>query len=92
VVAVFAESLHSGADYIFLTGEGRHRADPVSRWLPGGIHGPSRVVDPSAFPWSDQNWRGIPLKEYVINELHTGTFTRDGFLFAGHGPSGRRRM
>src|SRR5436190_5777773 len=75
---VFAEGLRAGSDYMFLTEEGRQLPDPVSRWQPHGVHGPSRVVDPAAFPWSDQDWRGIPLKDYLIYELHTGTFTPEG--------------
>jgi maltooligosyltrehalose trehalohydrolase len=76
--AVFAEGLRPGADYMFLTDHGRRLPDPVSRWQPRGVHGPSRVVDPAAFAWSDQDWRGIPLEDYFIYELHTGTFTPEG--------------
>ncbi len=67
-----------GADYIYLLEGERERPDPVSRWQPGGVHGPSRIVDPAAFRWSDQSWSGIPLKDFIIYELHTGTFTREG--------------
>jgi maltooligosyltrehalose trehalohydrolase len=56
--------------------------DPASRFQPGGIHGPSEVVYPNDFPWSDSSWRGISLDDTVIYELHVGTFTRDG-SFAG---------
>jgi len=52
--------------------------DPVSRFLPEGVHGPTEIVDPSAFRWSDQNWRARELRDYVINELHIGTFTPQG--------------
>ena len=76
--AAFAEGLCAGADYMFLTGQGRRLPDPVSRWQPQGVHGPSRVVDSAAFPWSDQSWHGIPLEDYLIYELHTGTFTPEG--------------
>lgn len=71
-----------GADYIYVIDGERERPDPVSRWQPGGVHGPSRVVDPASFRWSDQGWSGIPLKDFIIYELHVGTFTRDG-TFAG---------
>jgi maltooligosyltrehalose trehalohydrolase len=76
--AVFVEGLRAGADYMFLKGQGRRFPDPVSRWQPEGVHGPSRVVDPDAFSWSDQRWRGILLEDYLIYELHTGTFTPEG--------------
>ncbi|NIQ29292.1 MAG: malto-oligosyltrehalose trehalohydrolase, partial [Acidobacteria bacterium] len=41
-------------------------------------HGPSRVVDPSAFRWSDADWRGIETPDLLIYELHVGTFTPEG--------------
>ena len=67
-----------GASYIYVLDGERERPDPVSRWQPGGVHDPSRVVDPASFPWSDQGWSGIPLQDFIIYELHTGTFTREG--------------
>jgi len=67
-----------GADYFYVLNGERERPDPVSRWQPGGVHGPSRVVNPALFPWCDQSWSGIPLRNYIIYELHTGTFTREG--------------
>jgi maltooligosyltrehalose trehalohydrolase len=76
--AVFAEGLRPGADYAFVTEQRGRLPDPVSRWQPRGVHGPSRVVAPAAFPWSDRDWRGIPLNDYLIYELHTGTFTPEG--------------
>ena len=56
--------------------------DPASRCQPDGVHGPSLVVDPAAFPWSSQSWTGIGLRDLVIYELHVGTFTPEG-TFAG---------
>src|SRR5690349_6935755 len=50
--------------------------DPVSRLLPEGVHGPSQIVDPKSFRWTDQQWRGLPFSEYIIYELHVGTFSR----------------
>ncbi len=67
-----------GMDYVYtLPGIG-DRPDPVSRQQAQGVHGPSRIVDPAAFAWNDQSFEGHPWKEYVIYELHTGTFTPDG--------------
>jgi len=54
--------------------------DPVSRFLPDGVHGPTEIVDPSLYSWSDGGWRGLPLEDYVIYELHIGTFTPEGTL------------
>ena len=52
--------------------------DPASRFQPEGVHGPSEIIDPSRFPWTDQDWRGIDRDEAVIYELHIGTFTPEG--------------
>ncbi len=60
-----------------LDGEGPY-PDPASRSQPDGVHGPSAVVDPRGFPWSDAGWRGVPLERSVIYELHVGTFTEAG--------------
>lgn len=52
--------------------------DPASRFQPEGVHGPSQAVDPSAFQWTDGNWENIDLADYIIYELHTGTFSPEG--------------
>ncbi len=52
--------------------------DPTSRFQPEGPHGPSEVVDPSAFHWSDVKWPGAGLEGQVVYELHIGTFTPQG--------------
>ena len=53
------------------------RPDPASHFQPQGVHGPSQVVS-SAFDWQDKNWFGLPLAQYIIYELHVGTFTAEG--------------
>ncbi|HEX7238609.1 MAG TPA: malto-oligosyltrehalose trehalohydrolase, partial [Gammaproteobacteria bacterium] len=52
--------------------------DPASRFNPDGVHGPSEIVDADAYEWQDTNWRGGPLHDAVIYELHVGTFTPQG--------------
>jgi maltooligosyltrehalose trehalohydrolase len=52
--------------------------DPVSRFQPEGPHGPSQVLDPNAFRWTDAGWRGAGLERQVIYEMHIGTFTHEG--------------
>ena len=52
--------------------------DPASRYNPEDVHGPSLVVDPRAYRWGDEKWRGRPWSEAVIYELHVGTFSPDG--------------
>ena len=52
--------------------------DPASRFQPEGPHGPSEIVDPSLFAWTDGNWRGGTLAGKILYEMHVGTFTREG--------------
>lgn len=52
--------------------------DPASRFQPSGVHAMSEVIDPVAFEWSDDAWKGRPWHDAVIYELHVGTFTREG--------------
>ncbi len=71
-----------GADYVFMVdGEGP-LPDPRSLWQPQGVHGPSRILNHGAFPWSDSKWQPPPLSAAIIYELHVGTFTPEG-TFAG---------
>ena len=56
--------------------------DPASRFQPEDVDGPSEVVDPRAYKWSDHAWNGRPWREAVIYELHVGTFTPEG-TYAG---------
>ncbi|HTK28139.1 MAG TPA: malto-oligosyltrehalose trehalohydrolase [Vicinamibacterales bacterium] len=68
-----------GALYEFaLDGGERLYPDPASRFQPDGPHGPSEVVDPSTFSWTDGGWRGAALRGQVVYEMHVGTFTREG--------------
>ena len=67
-----------GDFYTLILDEKNGRPDPVSRSQPRGVHGPSQIVDPESFVWSDHDWKGIPRSEYIFYELHTGTFTPDG--------------
>jgi maltooligosyltrehalose trehalohydrolase len=52
--------------------------DPASRFQPAGPHGPSMVVDPDAFAWTDSHWPGVELTGQVLYEMHIGTFTAEG--------------
>jgi malto-oligosyltrehalose trehalohydrolase len=52
--------------------------DPASRFQPDGVLGPSEIVDLSAYPWTDQAWRGHAPGDLVIYELHVGTFSPEG--------------
>jgi maltooligosyltrehalose trehalohydrolase len=58
--------------------------DPASCAQPKGVHGPSQVVDLS-FPWSDGGFHPGPLQEWILYELHIGTFTEEGTFAAAVG-------
>ncbi|WP_305786855.1 malto-oligosyltrehalose trehalohydrolase [Symbioplanes lichenis] len=68
-----------GTDYAYLLPDhDTPLPDPRSKWQPQGVHGPSRVYDHAAFPWSDGSWTGRQLPGSVLYELHIGTFTPEG--------------
>jgi maltooligosyltrehalose trehalohydrolase len=66
----------AGAKY-FIELDGDRVPDPASRLQPEGVHGPSEVVNLQR-QWTDLAWFGLPLRDYVIYELHVGTFTTEG--------------
>jgi maltooligosyltrehalose trehalohydrolase len=72
-----------GMDYAyFLDDEDLALPDPRSPWQPSGVHGPSRLLDHAAFPWTDVAWEAPPLSAAIIYELHIGAFTPEGTLDA----------
>ncbi|MHB8549993.1 MAG: malto-oligosyltrehalose trehalohydrolase [Acidiferrobacterales bacterium] len=71
-----------GTRYRYRIDGGVEVPDPASRHQPQDVHGPSEVIDPLAFGWSDGGWRGRPWSEAVLYELHVGAFSREG-NFAG---------
>jgi maltooligosyltrehalose trehalohydrolase len=73
-----AQGAAAGARYRLRLDGGDCFPDPASRFQPQGPHGPSQVVDPSAFSWTDAEWRGAHLEGQVIYEMHIGTFTQEG--------------
>ena len=68
----------AGEPYSFNIDDAKDLPDPRSGWQPDGVHGPSTVVDHSAFGWSDGDFQARPLSSAVIYELHVGTFTEAG--------------
>src|SRR5437016_5009142 len=72
----------AGDRYRYLVDGNGPFPDPASRFQPEGVHGPSEVIDPSAFRWTDFGWGELDPDNLVCYELHTGTFTPAG-TFAG---------
>jgi maltooligosyltrehalose trehalohydrolase len=68
----------TGDRYRYEVDGGRALPDPASRFQPDGVHGPSQIVDPHTFVWTDDGWTGIPRNDLVLYELHVGTFTPEG--------------
>ncbi len=71
------EGAPPGSLYFYRLNRKSEYPDPASRFQPRGVHGPSQVVTPD-FRWEDTDWLGLPLQEYIIYELHIGTFTPEG--------------
>jgi maltooligosyltrehalose trehalohydrolase len=68
-----------GSLYRYRIDGGLEVADPASRFNPRDVRGgPSMVIDPQAFAWTDAAWRGRSWHEAVVYELHTGAFSRTG--------------
>jgi maltooligosyltrehalose trehalohydrolase len=78
VFSVDIRDAAEGTDYLFRLDGKSGRPDPASRLQPEGVHGPSRVVEPDAFRWTDAKWRGLGMADLVIYELHVGTFSETG--------------
>jgi maltooligosyltrehalose trehalohydrolase len=72
------EGAMAGDRYWFELDGRVRRPDPASRYQPDGPHGPSAIVDPTAFRWTDGDWSGAGAAGQVVYEMHVGTFTPDG--------------
>ena len=72
------EDAGAGTRYCYLIDGDLRVPDPASRFNPDDIHGASEVIDPLAFAWRDDAWRGRRWEEAVIYELHAGCFSRSG--------------
>jgi maltooligosyltrehalose trehalohydrolase len=74
---LIVDGARPGDRYHYRIDGGDPRPDPASRFQPEGVHGPSEVIDPSAFRWQHR-WRGRAVTDLVIYELHVGTFSPEG--------------
>jgi maltooligosyltrehalose trehalohydrolase len=74
----FVPGARDGSLYRFRLDGAEAFPDPASRFQPSGSHGPSQVVDPTRFRWTDAAWPGLALEGQVIYEMHVGAFTREG--------------
>src|SRR4051794_31833163 len=68
------EGVNAGDRYRYRVDGAGPYPDPVSRYQPEGVHGPSEVVDPARYAWGDEGWEGVAPEDLVVYELHVGTF------------------
>jgi maltooligosyltrehalose trehalohydrolase len=64
--------------YRFSIDGGTLLPDPASLSQPMGMHEASQAINLHSFAWTDQHWRNPDFGDYIIYELHTGTFSNDG--------------
>ncbi len=75
---VIINNILPGTRYYYKINNGVERPDPVSNFQPEGVHNASSVVNHSLYKWNDKKWNNPELKDYIIYEIHTGTFTEEG--------------
>ena len=68
----------AGSLYRYRIDGTREVPDPASRCNPLGVHGPSEVIDPTAYAWEDADWHAPAWHAAVLYELHVGTFSAGG--------------
>ena len=76
--AGLAPGVQPGTRYRYRLDGGETFPDPASRFQPEGPHGPSEVIDPASFNWTDRAWTGVRIRGQVMYELHVGAFTPEG--------------
>ena len=74
----FTNNLKEGDHYKIKIDDKQPLPDPASLFQPFDVHGYSEIVNLGKYKWTDTEWNNIPLEEYIIYELHSGTFTESG--------------
>ncbi len=75
---LITEKLKPGGAYKFVLDGSKELPDPASLSQPDGVHEASVALDLNAAEWTDQNWENPKLNQYIIYEIHTGTFSAKG--------------
>src|SRR3954469_22920385 len=60
--------VRAGDRYWYCLDGDRTLPDPASRFQPDGVHGPSQVIDPRRFVWTDAGWTGSSLQNLILYE------------------------
>ena len=71
------DGVSAGSRYAYRLSGGMPRPDPISRFQPDGVHGPSQVVA-TDFAWNDNRWQAPPREDLIIYEAHVGALTEEG--------------
>ncbi|MBC2771708.1 malto-oligosyltrehalose trehalohydrolase [Rhizobium sp. AQ_MP] len=79
---LLATNIAPGTVYSFVLPDGTRVPDPAARALAGDVHGPSLIVDPTAYRWKNSSWKGRPWSQAAVYEIHIGTFTEEGTFAA----------
>jgi maltooligosyltrehalose trehalohydrolase len=58
--------------------DGKSFPDVASLSQPDGVTESSEAINLNEFQWKDEGWQLPPLKDFIIYELHTGTFSNEG--------------
>jgi maltooligosyltrehalose trehalohydrolase len=72
------KDLQPGLSYLLQVDDKKTLPDPASVYQSTGVHGPSVAVDLAQFSWTDAGWKNPSFDNYIIYELHCGTFTESG--------------
>ena len=79
-----ANNVRDGQLYAYRLDGGPERPDPCSLWQPGEVDGPSAVVFPDRFSWTDQDWRGVRQADLVFYETSRGHVHARGHVRRDH--------
>lgn len=74
--------IRSGERYGYMLDGRGPFPDPASRSQPEGVDGLSEAVDGGGYSWKAEGWKGMELKDIILEEVHIGTFTADGTFAA----------
>ncbi|OQK18666.1 malto-oligosyltrehalose trehalohydrolase [Methyloprofundus sedimenti] len=75
---IISQFAYKGFYYQYRIDDELYIPDPASRYQPEDVNGSSQVIDPHAFQWSDDQWKGLPWESAVFYEIHVGTFSEEG--------------
>jgi maltooligosyltrehalose trehalohydrolase len=75
--ALTTNDLQPGMTYQLII-DGQALPDICSLSQPDGVHGASLAITLNEIQWTDDNWLNPALDDYLIYEIHTGTFTPEG--------------